>query len=202
MRRDEVRNLVAEQFDQTLAESGVQITAIPQAQMRAIVDAMADSIFATLAALESENEPSIGKAAPGATGPSVPTPDMPGPINPEGNTDPEPMLWRGRPYLTIGTRYELTTQRLRIFRGILGNQIDEIELIRIKDTRVNQHVGERMLNVGDISVISADAATPEFVLHNVRHPVDVRELIRKAVMDEKARRGLYYREDIGGESLA
>jgi hypothetical protein len=26
----------------------------------------------------------------------------------------------------------------------------------------------------------------------------VRELVRKAVMEEKNRRGLYYREDIGG----
>jgi uncharacterized membrane protein YdbT with pleckstrin-like domain len=109
----------------------------------------------------------------------------------------EVTLWTGRPYLTIGTRYQLTSQRLRIFRGVLGQQIEEIELIRVRDTKVKQHAGERMLNVGDITIYSADPSTPEVVLHNVRHPVEVRELIRRAVMDEKARRGMYYREDIG-----
>jgi uncharacterized membrane protein YdbT with pleckstrin-like domain len=110
------------------------------------------------------------------------------------------MLWHGRPYLSIGTRYELTSQRLRIYRGILGNQIEEIELIRVKDSRIKQHVGERMLNIGDVSVISADSSTPEFVMQNVHDPLYVRELLRKAVMDEKARRGLYYREDLGDEN--
>lgn len=208
MQRDTVRNLVAQQFNQSLAESGVQITAIPQPQLRAVVDALADSIFTVIDALEEEGLGAGGQptvmptstptAAPTAT--SIPSPEMPGPINPAGNTHAETLLWRGRPYLTIGTRYELTNQRLRIFRGILGNQLEEIELIRVKDTRVKQHAGERMLNVGDVSVISADSTTPELVLHNVRQPMEVRELIRKAVMDEKARRGLYYREDIGNES--
>ncbi|HXF64861.1 MAG TPA: PH domain-containing protein, partial [Caldilineaceae bacterium] len=115
-----------------------------------------------------------------------------------GQLPPEQVLWRGRPYLTIGTRYELTNERIRIIRGILGNNIEEIELVRVKDTKVKQHMGERMLNVGDITIISADPATPEFELRNVRNPVEVRELIRRTMMQEKARRGLYYREDIGG----
>jgi hypothetical protein len=113
----------------------------------------------------------------------------------------EELIWRGRPYLTIGTRYELTNERIRIIRGILGKRIEEIELVRVKDTKVSQHMGERMLNVGDITVISADPATPEFVLHNVPNPIDVRELIRTTMMHEKARRGLYYREDISGEEV-
>ncbi len=106
-------------------------------------------------------------------------------------------MWRGRPFLTIGTRYELTSERFRVYRGILGNRIEELELVRIKDTRVKQHVGERMLDVGDITIISADSSTPDILLNNVRDPIDVRELIRRAVMAEKNRRGLYYREDIG-----
>jgi hypothetical protein len=199
MQQDEVRKIVSEQFYNSLAASGVQVSAIPSDQLRAVVDAMADSIFATLAAIEKEGDELMPKTIP-ASKTRPPTPDEPGTINPAGHTDEEVVLWRGRPYLTIGTRYELTTQRLRTYRGILSNNIEEIELIRIKDSKVKQHVGERMLNVGDVSVISADSSTPEFVLQNVRNPVEVRETIRKAVLDEKARRGLYYREDIGEEA--
>ncbi len=45
MRRDEVRKVVNEQFKSSLAASGVQITAIPEPQLNALVEAMADSIF-------------------------------------------------------------------------------------------------------------------------------------------------------------
>jgi hypothetical protein len=108
----------------------------------------------------------------------------------------ETPLWRGRPYLTIGTVYELTTQRLRIIRGILGNQVEEIELIRVRDTRIKQHLGERALNVGDVTILSNDTTAPEIILNNVNDPLAVRELIRKAVQAEKERRGLRYREDV------
>ena len=199
MQRDEVRKIVSEQFYDSLTASGVQISAIPADQLRAMVDAMADSIFATLAAIEKESD-ELMPTPRSASETRPPTPDEPGPINPAGHTDEEGLLWRGRPYLTIGTRYELTNQRLRIYRGILSNHIEEIELIRIKDSKVKQHMGERMLNVGDVIIISADSSTPEVVLHNERNPVEVREMIRKAVLDEKARRGLYYREDIGDQA--
>ncbi|RIK46639.1 MAG: hypothetical protein DCC57_15275 [Chloroflexi bacterium] len=192
MQREEFRKVVEDQVNRSLAESGVLITAIPADQLRALVQAMADGLFAVFDALEEEDmAPPMNRKTAGE--------GAPGPAAPSGGHAGEVDLWHGRPYLTIGTRYELTSQRLRIHRGILGKRIDEIELIRVKDTRMKQHMGERMLNVGDVSVISADATTPEFVLHNVRNPVEVRELIRKAVIDEKARRGLRYREDIGEE---
>jgi hypothetical protein len=81
-------------------------------------------------------------------------------------------------------------------KGILGNKIDELDLVRVRDTRVKQHVGERVLDVGDITIISNDPSNPEYVLHNVRNPIEVRELIRNAVNKEKERRGLRYREDM------
>jgi hypothetical protein len=184
-----------------------------------MVGALADSIFAAIAAIEQEGDQAIptvsASGTPGTTAtpntapsrynlvptPDAPTPDAPGPIDPAGDTAEEVRLWHGRPYLSIGTRYELTTQRLRVYRGILGNTIEEIELIRVKDTRMKQHMGERMLNIGDVSVISADPSAPEIVLENVHDPIGVRELIRKTVMNEKSRRSLYYREDIGEENV-
>lgn len=196
MQRDEIRKIVTEQFYNSLTASGVQVSAIPSGQLHVIVEAMADGVFAAIAAVEQEGDV-LPAGSPAATRP--PTPDEPGIPNPAGDTAEEVVVWQGRPYLSIGTRYELTTQRLRIYRGILGNRIEEIELIRVKDSKVNQHMGERILNIGDVSIFSADPTTPEIVLQNIHDPIDVRELFRKTVMNEKARRGLYYREDIGEE---
>lgn len=198
MQQEDVRKTVAAQFYKSLNERGVQVTAIPSDQLDAMVAALADSLFAVIDTLEGEDDTQPSAAEPPSTTAEPPRGDPEDrPHATEATPGEEVRLWKGRPYLTIGTRYEVTSQRIRIYRGILGNTIEEIELIRVKDTKVKQHVGERMLNVGDITVFSADPSTPDFVLHNVRHPIDVRELIRKAVLSEKERRGMYYREDIG-----
>jgi hypothetical protein len=199
MQRDEVRKVVTDQVYNSIAASGVEISAIPSGQLRVLVEAIADGLFAALAAIEEEGDIPVMAAQPGVVA-RPPTPDEPGIINPSGDQAEETRLWQGRPYLSIGIRYELTTQRLRVYRGVLGNRLEEIELIRVKDSQVKQHVGERMLNIGDVTVVSADTTAPEIVLKNVHDPIGVRELIRKTVMDEKARRGLYYREDIGEET--
>ena len=51
MERDSVRQTVTSQFYQTLSESGVEITAIPQSQLQAIVNALADGFFAAFEAM-------------------------------------------------------------------------------------------------------------------------------------------------------
>lgn len=187
MQRDEIRKIVRTEFQRSLVESGASITALPANQLEAIVGAMADSVFAAIAAVEDEDfgQPAAASRAAIPAGGSEMTENV-----------PEQQLWRGRPYLTVGTVYEVTSQRIRVIRGLLGNTIDEVELVRVRDTRVKQHLGERMLDVGDITVVSTDPTNPELVLNNVKNPMEVRELIRNAVIKEKDRRGLRYREDM------
>ncbi len=181
MNRQEVRNAVTSQFYQSLADSGVIVDAIPQAQLQALVNALADGVFAALNGIEGEGDRTIAPAAA------------------LQNDDPaaaEVLLWSGRPYLSIGIRYELTSQRLRVIRGLLGRSIEEVELVRVRDTSVRQHMGERALNVGDITILSNDPSNPEYTLNNVSNPGDVREMIRRATLAEKQRRGLHYREEM------
>ena len=190
MNREQVRRTVTTHFYQSLADSDIEITAIPQKELQAVVNALADRVFATLdelATSEYEGETSASSVARPAANVSSPS---------SGSDEAEETLWRGRPYLTIGTRYELTTQRLRMIYGILGKRLEEIELVRVRDTEVKQHPGERALNIGDITIYSNDPSTPNFVLNNVTRPVEVREMIRKATMAEKERRGLHYREEM------
>ncbi|MFN8495114.1 MAG: PH domain-containing protein [Caldilineaceae bacterium] len=189
MQRDDVRKAVTAQFYQSLSESGVQITALPQNQLQAVVNALADGVFAAMAAVEAQTDTLTSNVA-GATRAAAPQSSA----TPNVGNYPETLLWRGRPYLTLGTVYELTSQRLRVLTGMLTNNVDEVELIRVHDTQVKQHIGERMLNVGDIHIFADDNTSPELVLNNVQNPMEVRELIRKAVLEERARRGLTYRE--------
>lgn len=184
MEQEQFRKALTAQFYNSLADSGVEVSAIPQAQLQAVVNALADSVFAALGELLDED--SVADQAPATAPVRTPT----------AAEDEETVLWHGRPYLTIGTRYELTSQRLRIFHGILGKQLEEIELVRVRDTKISQNPGERAINIGDITVLSNDPSTPEFKLRNVHNPLEVRESIRKAMLAEKERRGLHYREEM------
>lgn len=173
MQREKIRNVVTEQFYRSLDESGVTVDALPHSQLQAIVSSLADGVFAALEALEEGDQPA----------------------RPAAPSSGEEVLWQGKPAMSLGERYELTSQRLRIFRGIFNRQLEEIDLVRVRDTKVKQHLGERALNVGDITIISTDPSKPNVVLNNVKDPMKVRELIREAYLKEQERRGLRYREE-------
>jgi len=192
MQQDAIRQKITSQFYQSIAESGVEITSIPQNQLQTIINALSDGINA---AFEAVMEEDAQTAAATTRSMAASTSGLES-LNNSGDEPPEEVLWTGRPYMTIGTRYELTNQRLRVFRGILGKTLDEVELVRMRDTRINQHIGERALKIGDVTIVSNDPTTPEVILENIKDPLGVRELIRKAMMEEKDRRGLHYREEM------
>lgn len=177
MNKDQIRDTVNRTFYSSLEESRTTLDALPPGQLQALVRAISDSIFAVMEELDS--------ASPAT-----------GPLNKdEEDGSEEVVLWTGKPLMTLGEKYELTSQRLRIFSGVFSRDLEEIDLVRVRDTKVKQHMGERMVGVGDVTIFSTDKNNPEITLNNVKDPVAVREIIRKAYLAEQERRGLRYRED-------
>ena len=56
---------------------------------------------------------------------------------------------------------------------------EDLELYRVRDTRLEQNLWERMFGLGEIVLFTSDASTPEIHLHYIRDAGRVRELIRK-----------------------
>ena len=80
---------------------------------------------------------------------------------------------------TKNTRYVLTTQRLTAHRGVLSKSMDEFELYRVRDSRVDQPLFLRLFSLGNILVVSSDAVTPNMVIRAVSMPAQLREQVRK-----------------------
>ena len=177
MNRDQVRDIVNRTFYASLEESKTDLSALPPGQLQGLVRAVSDSMFAVLEELEEVPAPAPVSAAASSA-----------------NPEEERILWTGRPFMTLRVRYELTNHRLRIYRGLIGRDIEEIDLVRVRDTKVKQHAGERAMNIGDVTIISHDQSNPEILLSNVNDPLEVRETIRKAYLAEQERRGLRYRD--------
>ena len=93
-----------------------------------------------------------------------------------------PVLWAGWKYLIVKCRvYELTTQRLRLYEGVINRNIDEIELYRVKDTNIEQPFWFRMFGLGVLNLKTSDRSHPNVALEAISDVTDVRELVREHV---------------------
>ena len=100
-----------------------------------------------------------------------------------------PLGWgAGRWWLTRTTVYELTSQRLRIRSGVLNRRLDEVELYRVKDYVLDQPLLQRMLGLGNLTLVSSDATTPKVLIPAIQNAEHVRELLRGAVQSERDRK--------------
>jgi len=96
------------------------------------------------------------------------------------------MFWK---YLDVRVqRIELTTERVRTYRGILSKEIDELELYRIKDSRVRQPLFLRIFGLGMVDLETSDRSNPQVLLHAIRDPRVLREEIRKYVEVQRVRK--------------
>jgi hypothetical protein len=108
---------------QAIAQSGVDLSSVPRDQQDRLVAAIADTLLPTVNQMLDEVAPRVSAEVSGE----------------------ERVLWEGRPFLSITERYVLTTERVRIYRGLIGRNIDDIELVRLQDIDFTQNAGERIL---------------------------------------------------------
>jgi uncharacterized membrane protein YdbT with pleckstrin-like domain len=79
----------------------------------------------------------------------------------------------------LQTRYRLTSQRLFIERGILSRTMDQTELIRVDDVRMQQSFVNRVFNIGTILLMTTDVTDRSVVIVGIKDPIRVTELVRQ-----------------------
>lgn len=93
--------------------------------------------------------------------------------------------------------YVLTNERLKVTKqGVLSETRSDVELYKIKDITVKQKMKDKVMDIGEIEIISTDSSHPVLVLKQVKSPHDVREKIRAATREAKELVGVSYREDL------
>ena len=96
------------------------------------------------------------------------------------------------------TRYRLSEDRLFCETGLLNLKSEEVLLYRVRDLRLKMSLGQRILGVGTISVISSDQSIPHLDLVNVKNPREVKELIHRSVEAAKEKRRIRTMEVMSG----
>ncbi|OXS59916.1 hypothetical protein B1A99_10315 [Cohnella sp. CIP 111063] len=95
----------------------------------------------------------------------------------------ESVLWEGKPFnfgFPSFTHYKITERRIIVEKGIFTKRREEIQLYRIRDITLKRNLLERMLKIGDITVLSTDTTAPSYLLRNVRDSVRVSDLLGQA----------------------
>lgn len=103
----------------------------------------------------------------------------------------------------LATTYEVTEDRLILHKGIFVKSIDEIELYRVKDVRIDFTVINQMADIGTITITSSDETTREapLIIADVAQARARREKLRELVNAARLKRGVreidMVHEDIG-----
>jgi uncharacterized membrane protein YdbT with pleckstrin-like domain len=97
-------------------------------------------------------------------------------------------LWK---WLVVkNIRYELTTERLKLRHGVLNRSLDELELYRVRDYRLEQPLFLRIFSLGNIIVRTTDTTHPLIVLRAVHDGENVLEAVRRNVEECRARKNV------------
>lgn len=92
----------------------------------------------------------------------------------------------------MSSAYEVTDQRLIVRRGLLIKTVDEIELYRVKDVRLEYSLLNQLVDIGTVALTSSDPSTrgQAFVLRDVPMARERREGLRTLVERARVRRGV------------
>jgi uncharacterized membrane protein YdbT with pleckstrin-like domain len=73
----------------------------------------------------------------------------------------------------VGTHYLVTTQRLRIRRGILARRVQQTQLDRVQNVNTDQSVFERILQIGTVDFDTAGTDDSDFTFRGIADPEQV-----------------------------
>ena len=97
-------------------------------------------------------------------------------------------VWRW--FENLASKYELTEERLIIRKGIIAKSVDEIEMYRIKDVRINFSIINQLVGLGTISISSSDETTRngDLVIRDLEGAQARREQLRRLVDTARQKR--------------
>jgi uncharacterized membrane protein YdbT with pleckstrin-like domain len=80
----------------------------------------------------------------------------------------------------LGTHYLVTTQRLRIRRGILARRVQQTQLERVQNVNTDQSFLQRVLRIGTVDFDTAGTDDSDFTFRGIADPEQVVAAVDRA----------------------
>jgi uncharacterized membrane protein YdbT with pleckstrin-like domain len=103
-----------------------------------------------------------------------------------------PLLLSLRRYLnTHFHRYDITSERLRVTKGILSKRLREMELYRVQETSINQPFFLRLFRLANVVITITDPAKQMIVIRAIPQAAALRERLRECVEAMRDRKHIH-----------
>ena len=89
---------------------------------------------------------------------------------------------------SLSTNYEITTQRVRIERGILSKSKENVELFRIDHFDVHKPLGMRLVGQCILHLRSSDTSFPTVIILGIPNLESLADTLRECSLRERTRR--------------
>jgi membrane protein YdbS with pleckstrin-like domain len=86
--------------------------------------------------------------------------------------------------------FEITTQRIKLERGLLSKVQESLELFRIDHFELRKPLGMRLLGQASLHLFSTDAELENFYIYGVPGLESLSDTLRNCQLRERTRRGL------------
>ncbi|EIZ1085884.1 PH domain-containing protein [Klebsiella oxytoca] len=98
------------------------------------------------------------------------------------------IIWR---YLVVHCiRYEITTERIRFYRGVLNRKMDETELYRVRDYSIRRPFYLLIFRLAILHVDTQDVRQRTINMVGIRNAENVLSALREQVESSRARKGV------------
>ncbi|HEY1205203.1 MAG: PH domain-containing protein [Bryobacteraceae bacterium] len=93
-------------------------------------------------------------------------------------------------FKSVSTHYQITTQRIKLERGLLSKLQESLELFRIDHFELHKPLGMRLVGQGSLHLFSSDAELENFYIYGVPNLEALADTLRNCQLRERSRRGL------------
>jgi len=91
---------------------------------------------------------------------------------------------------SLSINYEITTQRIKLERGLLSKVQESLELFRIDHFELRKPLGKRLLGQASLHLFSSDAELENFLIYGVPNLESLADTLRECQLRERGRRSL------------
>jgi membrane protein YdbS with pleckstrin-like domain len=93
-------------------------------------------------------------------------------------------------FKSLRIHYEITTQRIKLERGLMSKVQESLELFRIDHFELRKPLGARLVGQASLHLYSSDAELEKFSIYGVPNLESLADTLRECQLCERARRNL------------
>ena len=92
------------------------------------------------------------------------------------------------------TRYEVTADRIEWSRGIFSRKIDNLDMFRVVDLRLQRSLLDCIVGIGTVTLFTKDQTDPEFHFEKIKKPRKLYDILKKTSLDADQKQNVIHIE--------